>query len=234
MVWITQHLESLHNPILFWGLLLSANVLMYLTTIIISRLWSSFYQHESATIKKRDIILSIIVVFVNVIVAIPGYLLFLHSKITFDDAHFLRDFGILFFLIDFFMYVLHFVAHYIWPFKLLHKEHHLIGDFNSISLYIMNPLEALFFGIILTIFPLLLSLNLYSFLLIIFINWLLGVIAHLHTSSNKKSMLFGNNIFHKQHHEYSSCNYGFFTVLWDRLFGTYCISPREEEPKKQR
>lgn len=231
MTWTTINLESLHNPILFWGLLLSANVLMYLTTIIISRLWSSFYQHKGSAIKKRDIILSVIVVFVNIIIATPGYLLFLHSKITFGDAHFLRDFFILFFLIDFTMYLLHFVAHYIWPFNLLHKEHHLIEDFNAISLYIMNPLEALFFGIILTIFPLLLTLNFYSFLLIIFINWLLGVIAHLNTSSNKKSLFFGNNIFHKQHHEYSACNYGFFTVIWDRVFGTYCKVSETEPPK---
>ncbi len=229
---ILLNLQELKNPLLFWGLLLGANILMYLTTILISRLWSSYYQHKTSPINKKDIILSLAVVLVNILVAIPGYMLFLQSKITFTNTDFLKDFFILFFLIDFTMYLLHFVAHYIWPFKLLHKEHHFIGDFNSISLYIMNPLEALFFGVILTIFPLLLSLNLYSFLIIIFINWLLGVIAHLNTTSNRKSLLFGNNIFHKQHHEFSMCNYGFFTVIWDRLFGTYCKSAGTEQPKE--
>ncbi len=225
-------LNKLHEPVIFWALLIVANVIMFLCTVLISRAWSSFYRLKSIPLIKKDLFLAIIILIVNVLVAIPGYLLFLNSKIIFTEVNMLSDFVLLFILVDLVMYLLHYVSHSIWPFKLIHKIHHAHTDFNAISLYVMQPFEALLFGLLLTIIPFLYSLNIYSFILFLFINWLFGVIAHLNTLSNNPAKIFGNNVFHKHHHELGKCNYGFYTVLWDKLFGTYYNQAEIKSEKK--
>lgn len=214
-------LDKLQEPALFWTILFFANIAMFLCTIAISRIWSSFYQLKTIPLLKKDLVLAISIMMINVIVAIPGYLLFLHSKIAFTQENMIRDLIVVFFLVDLVMYLLHYVSHAIWPFKLIHRKHHMHTDFNSISLYVMQPIETLLFGLLLTVIPFAYSFNIYSFVVFLFINWLLGVIAHLNTLSSKPAILFGNNIFHKSHHEFYRYNYGFYTVIWDKLFGTY-------------
>ncbi|WP_108869160.1 sterol desaturase family protein [Aquimarina aquimarini] len=218
---ITKYLDYIQNPWSFWGILFVANIIMFLLTIITSYVWSSVYKHKKLPLEKNDIIASILVVFINVIIAIPGYLLFINSKITFTDTNFLRDFIVLFFVVDILMYLFHYASHYIWPFKLFHEAHHEHYNFNEISLYVMHPAEAILFGFVLTIIPYLLPLNLYSFIVFLVFNWLIGVLSHLNTSSNRATIVFGNNVFHKNHHEYSKYNFGFYTVIWDKVFGTY-------------
>ncbi|WP_164914065.1 sterol desaturase family protein [Aquimarina sediminis] len=218
---VQDFLNDLQNPFIFWGMLLFANVAMFLCTILISYFWSSFYKHKKLPIEKKDVILAIGIMLINVIVAIPGYLLFVNSKIIFTQDHVVRDFVLLFVVVDFVMYVFHYASHYVWPFRLIHEEHHRHYSFNEISLYVMHPIEALSFGLILTILPFLVSLNFYSFTFFLLFNWFIGVLAHLNTSSNKQVLLFGNNIFHRDHHEHSKYNFGFYTIIWDKIFGTY-------------
>ncbi|WP_160112280.1 sterol desaturase family protein [Aquimarina sp. AU58] len=221
-----DHLHKLYNPFYFWGLLFIANIAMFLCTILISYLWSSFYRHQKLPIEKKDITLSIVIMMINVLVAIPGYLLFINSNITFTNTNLIRDFILLFVVVDFVMYIFHYASHYVWPFTLAHEKHHEHHSFNEISLYVMHPLEAILFGCILTLLPFVISLNFYSFIFFLFFNWLIGVVSHLNTSSNTRVVLFGNNIFHRNHHEYSKYNFGFYTVIWDRIFGTYYSADR--------
>ncbi len=211
-----------NNIYTFWVTLVAANILMYLLTILISYYWSKIHNFKTLPISKLDIKNSILVLSVNILVAIPGYLLFINAKINFTtNTYFFRDFLLLYIIFDFTMYCLHFISHHLWPFKIFHKKHHTHQYFNTISLYVMQPVESLLFGFLLTICAFLFTLNFYSFLTFIFINWLLGVVGHLNTRSTKQPILFGNHIFHKTHHQYPNKNYGFYTVFWDKLFGTF-------------
>lgn len=194
---------------------------MYLCTIIISYSWSKFYNHKTLTLTKHDIYNSITVVIINILVAIPGYLLFINNKISFTNNNsFIVDFLLLFLFFDIAMYSLHLISHYVWPFKNFHNKHHSHEYFNAISLYVMEPIESLLFGVLLTLFAFFVPLNIYSFLSFLFLNWALGVIGHLNTKSTKQPLLFGNHVFHKAHHQYGNKNFGFYTVIWDKLFGT--------------
>ncbi len=195
---------------------------MYLSTIIISYSWSRFYNHKMLKLTKHDIHNSITVVIINILVAIPGYLLFTNNKINFTtNSSFFIDFLFLFFIFDITMFCLHLISHYVWPFKSFHDKHHSHEYFNAISLYVMEPFEAFLFGLLLTVCAFVMELNLYSFLSFLFLNWALGVIGHLNTTSNKQPLLFGNHVFHKAHHQYGNKNFGFYTVIWDKIFGTF-------------
>ncbi len=213
-------MELLKNEYIFWSVLIAANVFMFLLNVLINFFWSKQYNLKSLKISSLDIKTSLITLGVNVIVAIPGYYLFLGGKIAFNQQGFLVDLVLLIFLFDVVMYLLHYAFHIIWPFKKIHQHHHTHTYFNEFSLYVMNPLEALFFGLLLTLIAFVFNLNIYSFLLFIFFNWLYGVVAHLNTKSEKMPLFFGNSSFHKKHHAQSNCNYGFYTVVWDKLFRT--------------
>ncbi len=215
-------MQLVENTYLFWTILIVANILMYLFTVAISYSWSKIHHHKTLELTKHDIYNSLAVLLINILVAIPGYLLFSKGVIHFvTETHFIRDVVLLYFFFDFAMYVLHLASHHIWPFKEFHKKHHTHQYFNAISLYVMEPVESLLFGLLLTVCAVVFSLNFYSFLVFIFINWILGVIGHLNTNATKQPILFGNHIFHKAHHQHPNCNFGFYTVIWDKIFGTY-------------
>ncbi|MCF6352320.1 MAG: sterol desaturase family protein [Cyclobacteriaceae bacterium] len=210
----------LKNVYFFWSILIVANIIMYVFNVVISFLWSKHRNLKSLEITRPDIKASLMILLVNILTAIPGYFLFINGRIIFTNEFFFRDLLILILVFDFFMYFLHFLSHKMWPFKILHKHHHTHKYFNEFSLYVMHPLEAFFFGMLLTIFAYVFNLNFYSFLLFIFFNWVYGVVAHLNTNSVNKPKVFGNSTFHKIHHSESNCNYGFYFVLWDSILGT--------------
>jgi len=215
-------MQLFNNTYTFWAILIIANIAMYALTILISYTWSKIKQHKTLKLTRQDVFNSITVLIINMLVAIPGYLLFKNNHISFTtEAHFIRDFLLLYFIFDLVMYLLHLASHHLWPFKKFHIKHHSHQYFNAISLYVMEPIESLLFGLLLTLCALLFSLNLYSFLAFIFVNWLLGVIGHLNTTATKQPQFFGNHIFHKTHHQHPNSNYGFYTVIWDKIFGTF-------------
>lgn len=214
-------MQLIKNPLIFWTVLISANLIMYLCTVLISYTWSKIHNHKTLKLTKHDVYNSLIVLIINILVAIPGYLLLNNANINFKtNSHLIRDFIILFFVFDLVMYLLHLVSHYVWPFKKFHDKHHTHEYFNAISLYVMEPIEALLFGILLTVCAYFIEFNIYSFLGFLFINWILGVIGHLNTKSTKQPLLFGNHVFHKAHHQHGNKNFGFYTVIWDKIFGT--------------
>ncbi len=210
----------IQNAYFFWSTLIVANIIMYVFNVVISFLWSKHQNLKSLAISKPDIKASLMILFVNISTAIPGYFLFANGRIIFTNEFFFRDFILLILVFDFFMYCFHYLSHKMWPFKILHKHHHTHKYFNEVSLYVMHPLEAFFFGMLLTISAYVFNLNFYSFLLFLFFNWVYGVIAHLNTNSINKSRFWGNSVFHKEHHAESNGNYGFYTTLWDAIFST--------------
>ncbi|MGP1993501.1 sterol desaturase family protein [Zobellia laminariae] len=215
-------MQLLDNVILFLSVLIGANIVMYLCTVLISYSWSKVHNHKTLALTRRDVYNSLSVVLINILVAIPGYYLYKNGSIHFTtDTHFIQDFVILFFAFDLGMYLLHLVSHFVWPFKKFHNTHHSHEYFNAISLYVMEPVESLLFGLLLTVFAFFVQLNIYSFLAFIFLNWALGVMGHLNTQSTKQPFLFGNHVFHKTHHQQANSNFGFYTVIWDRIFGTF-------------
>ncbi|MCL5128476.1 sterol desaturase family protein [Algibacter sp. L4_22] len=212
---------DLKNPFTFFPLLIITNIAAYVLTIVISKLWNYFYNHQEM-LPREEIIGSIIILCINIVIAIPGYLLWLNGIITFSESSVWVSFISVFLLMDFLMYVLHYLSHSLGILKKIHAKHHEHTDrFNSVSLYHMSPWESIFFGLLLTMITILFQFNIYGFILFLFFNWVYGLITHLNGNTYKPSLfIFTTNTFHKAHHKLNNKNFGFYTFFWDKLFKT--------------
>ncbi|MDW7690707.1 sterol desaturase family protein [Flammeovirgaceae bacterium SG7u.111] len=187
----------------------------------INYIWTRVHKMEALSVTKSDVNNSLLTLLINILVAIPGYFLYTKGYIQFTEHHFFIDLLLLLIGFDFSMYFLHYLSHTVKFLKSLHNDHHTHTSFNVFSLYVMNPFESFSFGLLLTVACFLFPVNIYSFLVFLVFNWLYGVISHLNTNSSSQPTVFVNHIFHKTHHTQYDCNYGFYTLLWDKLFGTF-------------
>lgn len=215
-----QLIQSLKNPTFFWIILTVFNIVCLFLNVMVNFVNNKVYNHKRLPITKNDILISLGNVAINILIAIPGYYLFKNGYINFTATNFLRDFLILFFTIDVLMYFFHRISHYVYPLTLIHKRHHTHESFNEVSLYVMNPIESLALGVIITVLAFIFKSNFYSFSLFLGVNWLYGVISHLNTNTTKEIPFFGNHLFHQNHHKRHNVNFGFYTKTWDYLFKT--------------
>lgn len=130
-------------------------------------------------------------------------------------------------IMDFAMYWLHRLAHHPWLFPILHKLHHEYDRPRPLTLFILNPAENLAFGalwlVVISIYPASwLGMSVYLFL-----NVVSGTIGHLGVeplpewwSRTPLLRYVAGSTFHARHHQNRDWNFGFYTLVWDRLFGT--------------
>ena len=209
------------NPFTFFPLLITANIIAYGATIVISTLWNKIYNYQE-TLLKKEIVDSLLILGINIIIAIPGYILWLEGVIQFSESNIWLSFVSVFLLMDFLMYVLHYLSHNIGILNKIHAKHHEHSDrFNCVSLYHMSPWESIFFELLLTVITILFPFNLYGFIFFLIFNWLYGVITHLNGNTYQPFLfIFTTNTFHKAHHKLNNRNFGFYTFFWDKLFKT--------------
>ncbi|MBY0503656.1 MAG: sterol desaturase family protein [Bryobacteraceae bacterium] len=132
------------------------------------------------------------------------------------------DGAMMFVYFDLCLYVLHRLMHTTWLYEAAHRRHHDHTNVSGISLYVMNPLEAAGFGLLLILFLLGHSCSIEALLGFLFLNWLYGTIGHsaLPISGGLLSWFVGDAAFHHRHNVEQNCNFGFFTGVWDRLWRT--------------
>lgn len=139
----------------------------------------------------------------------------------------LLDLALLLVVMDFAMYVLHRIAHIPWLYPWLHRPHHEYVKPRPLTLFILNPLENLSFGglmlAVLAVYPfhaaaigVFLSFNIAS-----------GIVGHLGVeplpdwwARTPFVRCITGSTFHARHHQDVAANFGFYTLVWDRLFGT--------------
>ena len=109
----------------------------------------------------------------------------------------------------------------------MHGLHHQAVDPKPIDLFVLHPVETLCFGglwlILLMVYP----FNVYAIILYLTVNVIFGMLGHLGIEplpqkirNNGLLKYLGTSTFHHQHHQDVQHNFGFYTTLWDRLFGT--------------
>jgi sterol desaturase/sphingolipid hydroxylase (fatty acid hydroxylase superfamily) len=135
---------------------------------------------------------------------------------------------------DFYFYWMHRLIHIDWIYPHVHKVHHLSTNPSPLAALSFHPLEALIEAagviVILTLVPLPLpSLIAFGFLAFAF-----NVLGHLGYEVFPARLLasaFGrwmnSSTSHNLHHRTFRFNYGLYTLIWDRLFGT--VDPRYDE-----
>jgi sterol desaturase/sphingolipid hydroxylase (fatty acid hydroxylase superfamily) len=137
------------------------------------------------------------------------------------------DVLVLLLAMDFLMYVFHRLAHVRWIYPLVHGTHHRYDRPRPLNLFVLNPAEVCGFGVLwlalLCVYP----ATWPGILIYLALNLVFGTLGHLGVEPfprawSKWPVLrhIGSSTFHADHHQDRSVNFGFYTDVWDRLFGT--------------
>jgi lathosterol oxidase len=171
----------------------------------------------------------------NTGVTFAGFWLWRQGFITIREDfsyRILLDFVVLFIGMDLLMYVFHYAIHHSPLYHLVHAEHHAYPEPQPIDLFVLHPIETLGFGglwlLLMAVYP----AHFLAIVAYLTVNVLFGVLGHSGVepfpAAWDRSPLFkylGSSGFHFQHHQDDSHNFGFYTSIWDRLFGTFAPSP---------
>ncbi|WP_010254798.1 sterol desaturase family protein [Myroides injenensis] len=223
------------GEVLFFAL--TINIILYIFSIGFHRICtllstSKQIQEEDQHIEKRDILLSFVTIICNSFIFVIGYFLWSSGFISVSEGSTISTVFIevimLIIAMDFSMYIFHRLAHLPFIYRFVHGRHHEHESVNYLSLFVLHPLESLGFGFIFLLILLIYPFDVLSFSIYLFLNLLWGTIGHLNKEiitngifKFLKSNFLGLTLFHNQHHLYPNCNYGFYTLFWDKLFGTY-------------
>jgi sterol desaturase/sphingolipid hydroxylase (fatty acid hydroxylase superfamily) len=176
---------------------------------------------------------ALITVVINTAVTVVGLWLSRLGLLRYrSDAglHALLDVVVLLLAMDAAMYALHRVAHHPWIFPLLHRPHHRYDRPRPLTLFVLSPPEALAFGGLWLVVLFLYDTSYLGMTLYLSLNVAFGTIGHLGVEPFPSRWIrwpvtrhIGTSTFHALHHREERTNFGFYTLVWDRLLGT--LSP---------
>ncbi|MAT69279.1 MAG: C-5 sterol desaturase [Planctomycetaceae bacterium] len=216
-----------------WSLAL--NVVLFVASVALGELAVRLLARRrccqpAAAVTGKEMALSATCVVLNAGVTVVGALLYQRGWIVvlteFPLWRAVLDFVVLFFVMDLAMYLLHRVAHHRSIYPWVHRTHHDYENPRPLTLFVLNPFEVLGFGglwlIVLLAYPVT-WLGMTAYLAL---NLAFGTIGHLGVEPFPRDWASGplgwiaTSSFHAGHHGDRDHNYGFYTLLWDRLFGT--------------
>lgn len=216
-------------------LFLVENLLIFTCSVYVGNLLSIRYAYrrivpDPPKIEAKEILFAISTILLNTVVTLLGLWLWRTGSIQFrDDIGFfaLLDILILLLVMDAGMYFLHRIAHIPFIYRFAHRTHHKYDKPRPLTLFVLNPLEALGFG---TLWLLVLCVYDFSWVgmsIYLGLNVVFGTIGHLGVEPLSDKLLNSNmfntmttSTFHAMHHQNEDFNFGFYTSIWDRMFGT--------------
>ena len=222
-------------------LLLAENALILALAVAAGQLLGRSFAHRRVApppppLSRREGWLALMTVLLNTGVTVAGLVLWRAGMIVLHRGgalRALRDVVALLLIMDVAMYVLHRVAHIGPFFTLVHREHHGYEHPRPLTLFALHPLETLGFGTLWLIVLILYPASWLGMASYLTLNVVYGVIGHLGVEPLPAATLripllkeLTTSTFHAQHHLDRQHNFGFYTLLWDRLFGT--LAPQYE------
>jgi lathosterol oxidase len=223
-------------------LLLMQNLIVFALALLAGRILTRRFAARPVAFKpkatdKLEISLVVLTIVLNTAVTIVGYWLWRKGIVEFrQDTGWLAllDVVILIVVMDFAMYVLHRLAHIKWIFPILHSTHHTYENPRPLTLFALNPAETVSFGLLWLLVISLYDASWLGMSIYLALNVAFGTIGHLGVEPFPDLVkrlplvkLLSTSTFHAQHHQNLHHNFGFYTLIWDKLFGT--LSPRYEE-----
>lgn len=212
---------------------LISNVFLYLFSIALylfidKTCRKSPLQEKDHPVSKADFFLSLFTVACNSLVMLIGVVLWKNGWIELATHQsgvsiFLEIIALLLFM-DLFMYFFHYAAHLPIVYKMIHGKHHEHVSTNYLSLFVLHPFETIGFGLMMLVLLIAYDFSVISISVYLLINLIWGTIGHLNREffpSWFDRFFVGTTRFHNQHHLDETKNFGFYTSIWDRLFGTY-------------
>ncbi len=138
------------------------------------------------------------------------------------------DLAVIFLVMDAAMYGLHRLAHHRLLFGLLHRAHHRYERPRPLTLFALNPAEAVSFGGLWLGLLLVWDATWQGIGIYLTLNVIFGLVGHLGVEPLPRRWqgapgvrLLGTSTFHAVHHDDFNRNYGFYTSIWDRIFKTH-------------
>ncbi|WP_160139686.1 sterol desaturase family protein [Chryseobacterium sp. c4a] len=212
---------------------LICNVFLYLFSIglylfIDKTCRKSPLQDKDHPVSKSDFYLSLFTVICNSLVMLIGVFLWKNGWIELGNTQsgimISLEIIALLFLMDLFMYFFHYAAHVPFVYKMVHGKHHEHVSTNYLSLFVLHPFETIGFGLMMLVLLIGYNFSVVSISIYLLINLIWGTIGHLNREFFPAwfdRFFVGTTRFHNQHHLDETKNFGFYTSIWDRLFGTY-------------
>jgi lathosterol oxidase len=169
-------------------------------------------------------------VLMNTVVTILGLVLWRESVIRFRTGTGIGawlDVVSLLLIMDFLMYVLHRLAHHPLLFGLMHRLHHDYDRPRPLTLFVLNPFENLSFGLLWLLVVWAHDWSWLGMSVYLFLNVVFGTLGHLGVEPfpdwwKHVPILrhVAGSTFHARHHQDVTGNFGFYTAIWDEVFGT--------------
>lgn len=219
---------------LIWLIFLSENLLLTGLILLLGRIIQRCYDPATVTPyvdSRREWFICIITNILNTIITYIGYWFWKKGFIVTGTTitwRIIVDFLLLFLAMDLLMYLFHFLIHKTVLYKLIHQLHHEAVHPKPIDLFILHPIETLSFGALWLILLLCYAFNIWSIIIYLIVNLVFGLAGHLGIEPLPVAIrripvfnVLGTSTFHHDHHEDVACNFGFYTNLWDKLFGTW-------------
>ena len=219
----------LHLPtFVLWLIFFAENVLITLLVLLFGKL---FYKGSYSSVSSREWIICALTNILNTVVTYAGYWMWKNDVITITTDFswmIVPDFLILFFAMDLLMFIFHYIIHKTFLFNTVHQLHHQSIDPTPIDLFILHPIEAISFGGLWLLILMLYPFNIYAVMMYLVVNVIFGLAGHLGMEPLPEKVrnlpllkYLGTSTFHHHHHQDIQHNFGFYTSIWDRLFGTY-------------
>jgi Delta7-sterol 5-desaturase len=234
---ITAFRTMPYEGVVAWALLL--NIGIFIASLVLGELLVRVFKRKAVAppappITRKELLLAASTVLINALVLVIGAVLWRAGLITVRyDLHplaVLLDALVLFLAMDLAMYVSHRLAHLRWFYLLLHATHHDYEYPRPLTLFVLNPFEAAGFGVLWVILLMIYPSTWLGIVIYLTLNVLFGLVGHLGVEPFPKAWvrlplirLISTSTFHAEHHGDRHHNFGFYTLIWDRLFGT--ISP---------
>jgi Delta7-sterol 5-desaturase len=181
-------------------------------------------------LQRLEVLVALGTVLLNTVTTLAGLFLWRWGIIRFrTDAGVWAwlDVLVLLLVMDLAMYLLHRVAHHPWLFPLMHRLHHDYDRPRPLTLFVLNPVENLSFGLLWLAVISVYSASWLGMSVYLVLNVLSGTVGHLGVEPlpawwSRVPILrnLAGATFHARHHQDLGCNFGFYTLIWDRLFGT--------------
>jgi len=218
-----------------FGLFLAINVFIFVSSVVscwfLGRIFGDKRIFDTwEPLRRGEQMAAFGAVILNTVVSVVGWMIWEAGYIEIRSGSMGRvflDCTVMLMAMDLGMYVFHRVAHTPLIYQLIHGFHHRHESTNPISLFVLHPLEVVGFGGMMVIFLLVYPMTLIGLCTYLTLNIVFGTLGHsgvepFPASLRKVPLLkyLGTSTFHAEHHEHPSYNFGFYTLIWDKLFGT--------------
>lgn len=166
------------------------------------------------------------------------------NKLYFDISEFgwVWFFGqmfLLMFITDLWFYAVHRLIHTKFLYKIIHKRHHLSTDPSPFAANSIHPFESILDFIFILLASFIFPLHPIALFIVVNISALWSTIGHLGYEIFPRAFtgsIFGKYLnfatVHNQHHKLFLYNFGYYTTIWDRIFGT--LHPETDDLIKEK